>query len=307
MLRFPAWSAVLSALLFSPVSLAQSKATAHPPAASSAGNPYKNEAMVWEHFDTTSRMQADGTGERIVHIVVRLQSEGAARSFSVLSVPYASACESAVVDYVRVLKPDGSIVKTDTADAIEMPAAVTREAPLYSDLKEMQLPVRDIAAEDVLDYQFHVSRIKAEVPGQFWGSEHFMVTGGVVLSQTVTLEVPAQKYIQVWDPHHPATPVEKNGVLTYTWNSSQLKPTSKAKDPSAAVDTKETKAPDDDIKDQDEDTDGRALPSVAWTTFHNWAEVGDWYRGLAHDRTDPTPTIQAKANALTASAATPEA
>ena len=155
-------------------------------------------------------------------------------------------------------KPDGTTVETPVADAIEMPAAVTREAPLYSDLKEKQLPVRSVAAGDVLDYQLRTVRTKAEAPGQFWGSEHFLVEGGVVLSQTVSLEVPADKYVKVWDPNHPAKPTEHNGLLTYQWSSSQLDPTPKPKDPA-------DKNPAPEKKDPDEDADGRKLPSMGWT------------------------------------------
>jgi tetratricopeptide (TPR) repeat protein len=261
---------------------------------------YKNEALIWQKLDTTIRVHADGTGEKIMHVVVKLQSEGAAREFSVLSVSYAAAYETGTIDYVRVHKPDGSTVETPTADSIEMPAAVTREAPLYSDLKEKQLPVRSIASGDVLDYQFTTVRTKAEAPGQSWGAEHFMVEAGVMLSQTLTLEVPADKYLQIWSPNHPAKPVEHKGLLTYTWTSSQLKPSGKPKEKSG------DESADEKVKDPDEDADGRKLPSVAWTTFHSWVEVGEWYRSLALDRAKPTPAIEARATALTKDAKTPE-
>jgi tetratricopeptide (TPR) repeat protein len=306
--------AFLSACVFlcsSTWCIAQSKAAGSPsPAAGPAanGDRYKDEALVWEHFDTTVHMHADGTGDRIVHIVVRLQAEGAARQFSVLSVPYASAYETGSFDFIRVHKPDGTTVETPVADAMEMPAAVTREAPLYSDLKEKQLPVRSVAAGDVLDYQFRTERTKAEAPGQFWGAEHFLVEGGVVLSQTLTLEVPANKYVQVWDPHHPARPSAHDAVLTYHWDSSQLKPTPKPKDATGKTTAADAAQDDakDEIKDSDEDADGRKLPSVGWTTFHNWAEVGDWYRGLSEGRSTPTPAIQARADQLTKNAKTPD-
>lgn len=303
MRAFAFGSVLLPAFLVAGVFHAQVKpviSTATPSPADSAN--YKNEAMVWEHFDTTVRMNPDGTGERTVHVVVRLQSEGAARQFSVLSIPYASAYETGTMDFIRVRKPDGTVVETPTADAIEMPAAITREAPLYSDLKEKQLPVRSIAAGDVIDYQFHTERTKAEAPGQFWGSEHFLYTGGVVLSQTLTLVIPAGKYVQVWDPHHPSKPTETNGQITYNWSNSQLKATAKVN-----AQTDDTKAAAAEIKDPDLDTDGRPLPSVAWTTFHNWADVGAWYLDLAHDRLNPTPTILERANKLTLDAKTSEA
>lgn len=271
-------------------------------------NIYSNEAIVWEHYDTTLHMHADGTGDRILHISARLQSEGAVKLFTVISVPFASANETGTIEYVRLHKPDGTTVETPIADAIEMPAAVTRMAPLYSDLKEKQLPVRSLAVGDVIEYQLRTVRTKAEAPGQFWGSEHFLRDAGVVLSQTLTLEVPAHVYVQVWNPRHPATPTEHDGVRTYRWSVSQLQPTGKIADGSQATTTaaKTAEKVDDKIKDLDEDADGRKLPSVAWTTFHSWPELGEWYRSLALAHAQATPAIVSRANDLTKDAKTPE-
>lgn len=259
---------------------------------------YRDEATVFEHLDTTIRMHADGTGDRTFHVRVRVQSEGAARQFGVLSVPYASAYESGTIDYVRVYKPDGTKVETPVTEAIEMPAAVTREAPLYSDLKEKQLPVRSLSAGDTIEYQMRTMQTKAEAPGQFWGGERFVVDGSVVLSQTLTLEVPAGKYVQVWHPNHPAQPTERDGVRTFQWTTAQLKPTGNGKEGSDAAKNK--------LHDPDEDADGRKVPAVTWTTFRSWAEVGDWYRSLAKSRSEPTEAIRKKANELTEGVGTPD-
>jgi predicted Zn-dependent protease/transglutaminase-like putative cysteine protease len=268
--------------------LAQSKANPQP-------DPYANEAIIWEHLDTTVHMHADGTGDRILHVTARLQSAGAVRQFSVVSLAFASAYETGNIDYLRVHKPDGTVVETPVADAIEMPAPVTQTAPLYSDLKEKQLPVRSLATGDVIEYQFRTTRTKAEAPGQFWGADHFLREAGIVLAQTLTLEVPADKYLQVWDPNHSTTPTQHDGLRTYTWSSSQLELTPKSNDQAVKK-----------INDPDEDADGRKLPSVAWTTFHNWEEVGNWYRSLALARSQPTPAVVSRANDLTREAKTPE-
>jgi predicted Zn-dependent protease len=258
--------------------------------------PYSNEALIWEHYDTTVHMHADGTGERLVHIAARLQSQGAVSQLTVVSVFFAAANETGNIDYVRVHKPDGTTVETPVDGAIEMPASVTRTAPLYSDLKEKQLPVRSLAIGDVLEYQMRTVITKAQAPGHFWGAEHFLRDAGVVLSQTLTLELPAEAYVQVWNPNHPTTPTQHDGLRTYTWSVSQLQPTGKPGNT----------APAEKINDPDEDGDGRKLPSVAWTTFHSWQEVGAWYRGLALDRAQATPAIVSKANELTRAAQTPE-
>jgi len=253
--------------------------------------------MVFERSETVYRMNADGTGEREIHVLLRVQSQGAAQQFGVLSFGYASANETPQIRLVRVLKADGSTVDTPATDAMEMPADVTRQAPLYSDLKELHLPVRSLSAGDTLEYDIVVAIHKPEAPGEFWGAYHFTPPGtGIVLSEVLTLVVPADKYVQVWSPNHKATVTEANGVRTYSWNVAQLVPPPKA----TGDDT--VKPP----KDVDEDDDGRKVPSVAWTTFHNWAEVGAWYRSLAESQLQPNDALKARAAEIVKDAKTPE-
>jgi tetratricopeptide (TPR) repeat protein len=265
--------------------------------ATAPSDPYRDEPYVFEKLDSTLRMKPDGTGERLTHVVLRVQSEGTARQFAVLSVSYASANEAGSIDYVRVHKADGSTVETPTTDAIEMPAEISRQAPVYSDIREKHVPVRSLSVGDRLEYQLHIVRTKAEAPNAWWGAEHFATGEGVLLSQTITLEAPASMYLQVWSPNHPVTSKETNGLKTWTWTYAQTKPSARDENGrmTAAV-----------VKDPDEDSDGRKLPSIAWTTFHSWAEIGDWYRGLALQRAEPNDAIKAKAEELTKNAKTPE-
>ena len=214
-------------------------------------------------------MHADGTGERVVHVVLRIQSQGAAQQFGVLTVGYASANETVHITLVRVHKPDGTTVDTPPGTAMDMPAEVTREAPLYSDLKEKHLAVRSLSVGDALEYEAHTTIDKPESPGQFWGATHFVAPGTVVvLAEVVNLEVPKDKYVQVWSPNHKPTIAESGSVRTYSWSVAQLIPAPK---PAAADDGTKPEAP----KDPDEDAKGQKLPSIAWTTFHSWKEVGD--------------------------------
>ncbi|HEV2275329.1 MAG TPA: DUF3857 domain-containing protein [Acidobacteriaceae bacterium] len=277
------------------VAFPQSAAT---PAAADA---FRNESLVFERSETTIRMHSDGTGERAIHVRLRVQSEGAARQFGVLAFDYASATETPVITLVRVHKPDGRTIDTPGSDAMDMPAAVTREAPLYSDLKEKHLPVRSLSAGDTLEYEVHTAINEAEAPGQFWGAQHFTVPGTViVMAEVFTLEVPKDKYVQVWSPNHQPTITEHDGLRSYRWSVAQLVPAPRSAGPG------EDPAKAEPPKDPDEDADGRKLPSVAWTTFRNWAEVGDWYRSLALNRAQPDDALRARVDELTKDAKTPE-
>lgn len=265
----------------------------------SATDPYRNESVVIERSETTYRMHADGTGERDLHAILRIQSDGAAQQFGVLAFGYASANETPSIKFVRVHKADGSTVETPVADAMDMPAEVTREAPLYSDLKEIHLPVRSLSAGDTLEYEIDTAINKPEAPGQFWGSAHFTPPGTVVvLAEVLTLEVPPDKYVQVWSPNHKPSITDQSGLKTYSWNVAQLVTAPK----NTGDDSNKPVPP----KDPDQDADGRKLPSVAWTTFHSWTEVGDWYRSLALKQAQPNDMLRARANEITAKAQTPE-
>jgi tetratricopeptide (TPR) repeat protein len=286
---------IFALVLASHCGFAQSQA-----AAVVAKDPFRNESLVFEKLETTYRMRADGTGERVVHTVMRIQSQGAAQQFGVLAVGYASANETARFTLVRVRKPDGTTVDTPPDTAMEMSAEVTREAPLYSDLKEKHLPVRSLSVGDTLEYEVHTTIDKAEAPGQFWGATHFVAPGTVVvLAEVVNLEVPKDKYVQVWSPNHKPTITEKESVRTYSWTDAQLVPAPK---PTGADNSTKPEAP----KDPDENAKGRKLPSIAWTTYRNWAEVGDWYRAMAMPRTEPTEELRKRAIELTRDAKTPE-
>jgi tetratricopeptide (TPR) repeat protein len=286
---------ICALVLSSCCSFAQSQA-----AGAATKDEFRNESLVFDRLETTFRMHADGTGERVVHTVMRIQSQGAAQQFGVLAAGYASANETARFTLVRVHKPDGATVDTPPETAMDMPAEVTRAAPLYSDLKEKHLAVRSLSVGDTLEYEVHTTIDKAEAPGQFWGATHFVAPGTVVvLAEIVNLEVPKDKYVQVWSPNHKPTIADRGSVRTYSWNVAQLIPAPK---PSAGDDSVAPEAP----KDPDEDAKGRKLPSIAWTTFRSWAEVGEWYGAMALPRAQPNETLRARASEITRTAKTPE-
>lgn len=279
-------SALLTALVCFCVGSASLAATQE--ASKPASVSYGGEALIVEQWDTSFHYNADGTGEEEQHLRMKLQNEAGARQFSVLSIPYTAATQEAHFERVTVTHADGTTTQTPVTDAIDMPAPVTQQAPLYSDLKTLQLPVRGLRTGDTLDYRVQVQFKSAEASLQFWGDFTFDISQ-VVLAQTLTLDLPADKYVQVWCPRNKPTTTIANGRRVYHWSGDQLKPTSPDKKKGSRP------APSADNK-----------PSVAWTTFRSWQEVGDWYRGLAAPRAAPTDALRAQADEITRNAKTPE-
>jgi tetratricopeptide (TPR) repeat protein len=289
--------AVLLVLLFSRALEGQAK--------TAVADPYAGESFVIDRSDWVYLNNADGTGYREHTVAVRVQSEASLRVFGVVAVGFASASEHVELHYARVKHKDGSVTETPTSGALEQPEEVTRQAPFYSDLKEMQLPIKNLQVGDTLEWQARIVRTRAEAPGQFWGAETFVDEGAVTKEETIELRVPEASGATVWtNPRVGVTPVvtSDSGMKVYTWTSSQLKPTTGA-DAEAAKKAKKSK-----VLTADEETDAEQgrLPAVAWTSFKSWEAVGSWYRKLEGERAAPDDEIKAKVAELTAGKTTEE-
>ena len=268
---------------------------------SSSAADYSAEPIVLERLDGVYKMAADGTGSRLTTIVARVQSEAAAKQLGIVGVAYASSSEHVEFSYVRVRHLDGTVTETPVSDAIDMPSPVTREAPFYSDLKQMQVPVRSLRVGDTLEWQAKSVRTKAEASGQFWGAETF-TEDAVVLSQTLELHVPKDIYVNVWSPKNKPAETVDGGERVFRWVSSQKKPTV-GKDADAE---KELKKKQVWTAEHELDAKEGKLPSVAWTTFKSWEAVGAWYQALESDRIVPDAAVKAKVAELTAGKTTEE-
>ncbi len=160
---------------------------------------------------------------------------------------------------------------------------------------------------DKLEFQYRIVTTKAETPGEFWGQESFGETA-VALEQTLELRVPVGIYVQVWSPT--MKPVESSAATAgtqspqriYRWSAPQLKPTvGKEAEAALAAQKKVLWTPEQEL-----DAEQGKLPTVAWTTFKSWEEVGAWHRGLEMDRMVPDETVKAKVAELTKGKTTDE-
>jgi tetratricopeptide (TPR) repeat protein len=287
-------------LLCSQAATAQSK-----PAQDKTLASFAAESYVIGQNDGVYSNNADGTGYREHTVAVTVQSDAALRAFGVVAVPFASATEHVDFHYARVRHKDGSVTETPTKDAMEQPEQVTREAPFYSDLKEEQLPIKNLQVGDTLEWQARIVRTRAEAPGYFWGQESFVDESGVALEESIELRVPVASAATVWtNPQLGVKPVEttEGDTKIYVWKTAQLAPTAGPVADAAKKAKKErTLTPEEEL-----DAEEGKLPSVAWSSFKDWDAVGVWYRKLQANRTVPDDEIKAKVAELIAGKTTEE-
>ncbi len=256
---------------------AGAQAAAAPTAAKAApAGDFSKEALVLEKVSIRVREEADGTGVRESTTRVRIQSEAGVKQMAVLTFTYTASNQQAEIGYVRVIKPDGSVVVTPDYNVQDLPADISREAPIYSDIHEKHVAVKGLGVGDTLEYNAKLRTVKPEVPGQFW-LEYSFEKNLIVLDEQLDLDLPEGKHAAITSPDIQPTVTHAQGRVLYHWAGSNLT----RPDPEKPTSLKHWK------------------PAVQVTTFTGWEQVGAWYWGLQKDRMTVTPAIQAKAAALT--------
>ena len=105
-----------------------------PAAASAKPSDLSKEGFVIEKALTRIRMEADGTGTRESVTRTHVVSNSGVKTMAVLTFTYTASNQQVDIGYVRVLKPDGTVVVTPDYNVQDMPADVSRTAPMYSDI-----------------------------------------------------------------------------------------------------------------------------------------------------------------------------
>jgi tetratricopeptide (TPR) repeat protein len=248
---------------------------------------YSAEAFIIAQDDTKIAFGNDGSYRREGSTRIRVQSVAAVQRFGVLTFQYQKLTEALDVEYVRVRKPDGSVVDTPSDDIQDMPSEVTRQAPLYSDLQEKHVAVKGLGVGDLLELHSTWRSIKPLARGQFWFAYNF-TRDNIMLQAQLQISVPADRAVKWKSLKLKPTITEDQGRRIFTWNSSQLEHQSteqeKGIQEQAAYQSARGKSPS---------------PEIQISSFQNWQEVGRWYDSLQADRIKPSPEIRAKAAALT--------
>lgn len=252
---------------------------------------YSKEGYVIEQYRTSVTFENDGTSTRSNQSRVRVQSDAGVQKFGLLTFVYQNSTESFAIDYLRVLKADGSVVVTPPENVQDMPSDITRNAPLYSDIRQKHVAVKGLSSGDVLEYQCQWKTTSPLAPGQFWFDYDFD-RNLIVLDEQLEIRVPRKRQIKLKSAEVAPKISETDNYRVYVWKTTNLT----------------SKTDNDAVGNRDEKIWRLARghfpqPAVRMSSFESWEEVGRWYSNLQKERIKPTPEIQAKAAELTKDAA----
>jgi hypothetical protein len=225
-------------------------------------NGFPKEAYVFEMLHTHVRFEADGTGSREMTGRIRVQSEAATHDLGLLRFSYASTFESLNIDYVRVRKPDGTVVVTPASDVQEVDSEVSRQAPMYTDEREKHIAVKALGSGDVLEYHIVWTVHDALAPGHFWISDNF-VRNAICLDEQIDVDVPKDVPIKFSSGAIAPTIKNEGARRVYTLHNTNL-----------------IRAENENEGAWEKGIGSAAPPVIEVSSFQSWEEVGKWFGGL---------------------------
>lgn len=261
-----------------PQALARSLSEDSTPQAKSG--PSQNDVVI-EELSTSIRFENDGGNSQTVRQRAKILSEAGLKKYGIATFTF-MAGQGFNLDTLEVHKKDGSTVKAGPSNIQETTPEISREAPMYSDLRQKQVTVPGLSVGDEVLFQYSTKQ-SAMVPGQFWYQYSF-AKNVVVDSESVTIDIPRERKVQIhFDPQYKPTIKNVGDRVVYEWHTANH-----------TVD-----ASDSSNHQKQLATGTFPPPSIELSTFENWEQVGSWYYGLQRDRVAVTPAIKAKAQELT--------
>jgi len=184
---------------------------------------YPEDDYVYLLDDGVIRFETDGRGSRTYRQVIQVFNQDGAEAWGEQSFSYSSGSEKLTVNWVRVLKPDGTVISAKPAHEQESLAPVALEAPVYSDQKIRRITLSGVAPGTLVDWSYTVERVKPLVPGDYYSG--WRVTTGLLTRRSrflVDVPVSVTPRIHEQNVHFRRQEAQAHGRHVYTWATKDV-------------------------------------------------------------------------------------
>src|ERR1017187_3836431 len=181
---------------------------------------YSQEAFVTELYRESFRFENDGTGREQIDARIKINSDSGVQALGQLKVGYSALSDKLEVVYVRVIKPDGTVI---TAQESAIQDLTLPDAPVYTDYHQKHITVPSLRPGDVLEYEFLRTVTNPLTPGQFWTSANFS-DKSIILDQQLEINVPKGRQIKLKSkPGYEPKITDEGDRRIYRWTYTHLK------------------------------------------------------------------------------------
>jgi len=215
-------------------------------------------------------VKKDNTMEKKIHRLIKVLNVRGREKYGEVQIDYDSTYQTVEVNYARVIKPDGRIVKVGKKDIRD----VDRWAgfPLYSNAKVKIISMPEVMEGSIIEYRATIvtSKLINEDDFQFCsGTQGFEP----YLRHRFKLTIPRERkinihYVRLEDVRPRIS--EGDGSITYQWEINDV----------PEIIAEPNMPPWADIS-----------PFLMVSSFSSWSEFSQWWRDLSRGQAEPTPEI----------------
>jgi hypothetical protein len=224
--------------------------------------------------DGVIRLEADGRGTTTYRQIIQILRPEGAEDYQEMQFSYAPKHEKLTINWLRVVKPDGTVISEKPTQVQESDVPAQMGDPIYSDRKVIRVSLSGVAAGTIVDFSTTTEELKPFLAGDALHSWS-VSTGLAVARSRYIVDVPASVKLNIKEENLNFARKETvvGGRRVMTWAAQDL-PKVKP-EPFAA------------------DSNGVYM-SVMWSLPLKWADIGKWYAGNSRGRYEVTPEVAAK-------------
>jgi hypothetical protein len=232
---------------------------------------YPDEPFVYLFEDGIVRFEQDGRKRVTYRQVVQILTQQAAEQWGERVIPYSTSRQRLTVNWIRVLRPNGTLISDHAAHVVESILPIAQEAPVYSDTRVRQFTLSGVAPNTIIDVSWTIDDTKPAVPGDFY-STWYIGTGHVTRRSRFIADLPASltPRIQERNIHFARQVTESHGRRVYVWSTTDVpRP------------VREPFAPDSNP----------LYPQITVAAPITWQSVASWYAAISRGRFRLTPAL----------------
>lgn len=245
---------------------------------------HAEEDAVYLLDDGVIRLEADGSGTRTFRQVVQVLKPSAATRLQEQSFSWSPSHQKLTVNWVRVVKPDGTVVSETPSQVQESDVPAARNTPVYTDRRVRRMSLSGVAPGTLVDFSWTVEETRPFMPRDFF--EGWRVsTGNSVARSRLIVDLPATLTPRIRETNLNFKRVEKvtGGRRSYLWATKDIRKI--LPEPLAS------------------DSNG-VFMSVQVSSPVTWQDISHWYGDLARSREVASPAVSAKVDSLVRGART---
>jgi transglutaminase-like putative cysteine protease len=245
---------------------------------------YPEADAVFLLDDGVLRLEADGRGTRTYRQIVQVLRQSAVERYQEHSFSWSPHHERLTINWMRVVRPDGSVVSAEPTHVQEADVPASTDDPVYTDRRVRRVSLSGVAPGTIIDYSVTTEELAPYHPRDFF--TNWSVNSGLdVVRSRYVIDLPAGVTPRIEERNLDFERVERTagGRHVYTWaaaNLPRIKGEPLAADSNAVFKTINLSAP------------------------ITWGDIGRWYADLARPNVVMSPFVSARADSVVRGART---